>query len=595
MARAGIFIGCDQTGNLQKLNDAAAGAKRMHAWAIEQGITDGTHAHLIIDEGRKIVPGDIYDLVKAFINGPGIDQLILYFAGHGVNISRNEYWLLTDAPDRTSAAVNVTGSVDLARYSGIPHVVFISDACRVAPEGIQAQNVRGEDVFPNTGISDRARPVDQLFACFLGRTAAEIKDPKDAASNYSALYTTALLEALKGLRPEVLERSTVPREENVRYVRPRKLQSFLEGEIPLRVKSLGLERKVNQNPDAIITSDSSWLSRLDVRSAVRGLEGRRAARRNSGSASPTPVENLNAVSVKLVESATSGDKARLNEQLRIAREAPVAGAAQLAGAAERLAAPFGPDHFESKCGIKVRGSRIVEFFAHRAQGELFGTPGNLLRIDNVDPRGASVLLRFEGDVGALIPVIPGFLAALTFGDEGDLIDVAYEPSANTWRWDMYRDHADEVRALRAVAASSSQHGLFRLNTKDAGQVASKMQYAKGIDPTLAVYAAYAYNDLGATDRIRSMSDYLRADVGATFFDLALLGRTLINKPVGADDAVLPFAPLLSQGWAFLVGHRVRLHPALEGIERMLKDSLWSLYNATGMQVLRRALQSGEVR
>ncbi len=260
MVRAGLFIGVDQSGGLQRLNDAAEGARRMHEWALTQGIPDQTHAKLITDAGgKKVHPDLIYDAIKAIIDGAGVDQLLLYFAGHGVNINRSEHWLLTDAPVRTSAAVNVSGSVELARYCGIQHVVIISDACRVAPDGIQAQNVRGIDVFPNDGAGDRAKPVDQFFACFLGKTAAELKDPATAAGNYSALYTNALLDALTGSRPDVLEPADPPGD-SAQYVKPRKLESYLESEVPHRVKAMGLERKVNQNPDAIITSDASWLT-----------------------------------------------------------------------------------------------------------------------------------------------------------------------------------------------------------------------------------------------------------------------------------------------------------------------------------------------
>lgn len=40
MVRAGVFIGVDKTGNLQRLSDAATGAKRMHEWALAQGMPD---------------------------------------------------------------------------------------------------------------------------------------------------------------------------------------------------------------------------------------------------------------------------------------------------------------------------------------------------------------------------------------------------------------------------------------------------------------------------------------------------------------------------------------------------------------------------
>ena len=589
MARAGVFIGVDKTGNLQRLSDAAAGAKRMYEWALAQGMPAGTHAKLITDaDGKTVHPDHIYDAIKEIIDGPGVDQLVLYFAGHGVNINRNEHWLLTDAPVKASAAVNVSGSVELARYCGISHVVIFSDACRVAPEGLQAQNVRGVDVFPNEGAADRAKPVDQFFACFLGRTAAEIKDPASAASTYSALYTNTLLDALNGQRREVLEMSDVEGDSSF-YVRPRNLEKYLEAEVLARVKKMRLEGKVNQNPDAIITSDANWLSRI-VLDTSAGPAIRKAMAPPSIS---VPVPNLQSVARNLVRSAAEGDERALDTQLHAGRTARVAGGTHLVDTVEKIAAPFGPDHFETQCGIKVRGARMVEFYSPRAHAELLGTAGDLLRVDPGNDPASSVLITFDGGMGAVIPAIKGFIAALTF-DDGELVDVAYEPSANDWRWDMYKDSAARVRALRAVAASSSQHGRFRLEQDDAIRIAQDMQYAKGIDPTLAVYAAYAYHDLQAMQRIRDMSGYLSSDIGVTFFDLALLSRGLVDKSVVASDRIVPFFPLLSQGWALLGANRVRLHPALQGIENNMRDSLWSLFDEAGLRKLAQAMHTGDV-
>ncbi len=90
--RAGIFIGVDKTGNLQQLSDAARGARRMYEWALTQGMADQTHAKLITDaDNNKVDPDLIYDAIKEIIDGPGVDQLIVYFAGHGVNIHRTEH------------------------------------------------------------------------------------------------------------------------------------------------------------------------------------------------------------------------------------------------------------------------------------------------------------------------------------------------------------------------------------------------------------------------------------------------------------------------------------------------------------------------
>lgn len=591
MVRAGVFIGVDKTGNLQHLKDAAAGAQRMYEWALAQGMPDGTHAKLITDtNGKRVYPDLIYDAIKEIIDGPGVDQLVIYFAGHGVNINRNEHWLLTEAPVKTSAAVNVSGSVELARYCGINHVVIFSDACRVAPEGLQAQNVRGVDVFPNDGAADRARPVDQFFACFLGRTAAEIKDPATAAGTYSALYTNALLDALNGHRSDVLEMSDVPGDLS-RYVRPRNLEKYLEGEILLRVKKMQLEGKVNQNPDAIITSDTNWLSRIIQDTDARREVGRASA--HPPIPKPIPVPNLQSVARNLVRSAAVGNERELDLQLEATRTARVTGGRHLVETVEKIVMPFGPDHFETQCGIKVRGARMTGFYSPRAHAELVGPEGNILRINPTSDPAISVLVSFEGGVGTVIPAIRGFIAALTF-DDGELVDVAYEPSANDWRWDIYKDSAARVRALRAVAASSSQHGRFRLEQDDAIKIAQDMQYAKGIDPTLAVYAAYAYHDLQANQRIRDMSEYLRSDIGVTFFDLALLSRKLLDKSVDLNDRIVPFFPLLSQGWALLGANRVRLHPALKGIERTMRDSLWSLFDDAGLEKLSEAMHKGDV-
>jgi hypothetical protein len=587
MVRAGIFIGVDKTGNLQPLKDAASGAQKMHQWAIKQGMSDKTHAKLITDaDGKKVRPDEIYDAIVPLVGGAGIDQLIIYFAGHGININRGEQWLLSDAPVNASAAVNVAGSVELARYCGIQHVVIISDACRVAPEGIQAQNVRGTDIFPNDGNGDRSKPVDQFFACFLGKTAAELKVASAAAENYRALYTDALLDGLNPIQTNALYSGGEPGDE-WRYVWPRELERYLETEIPQRVKKLKLQNSVNQNPDAIITSDKRWLARFNMGSVTAQEPVSTPPRPTSGPAL------LGNVAKNLVRSAAIG-KIAFDTDIERAKSAGSDNIRQLANATEKLAASFGPKHFETQCGIKLRGARIIDVFAPRAKVEVIRDAVDLVRIDPLEGLAASVLLRFKGAFGTVIPVISGFLAAVTIED-GEVVDVAYEPSDNTWRWPMYQDRAADIRSLRAVAAASSRQGRFRLERADGMEIARRMQWAKGVDPTLAIYAAYAYHDLQDLDRLREMSKYLRGDVGATFFDLELLGRRIVGAEIRPDSGIVPFTPLLSQGWALLSANRVRLHPALDGIQRNLRDSLWSAFDDAGLEKLVTAMKTMEVR
>lgn len=588
LIRAGVFIGVDKAGKLQKLNDAAAGAERMHDWALSQGMVDRVSARLITDKnGGRVTPDEIYDVVFKIIDGAGADQLIVYFAGHGVNINRGEQWLLSDAPVRANAAVNLAGSVELARYCGIRHVVFISDACRVAPAGIQAQQVRGSDIFPNETISDKAKPVDQFFACVLGRTAAEIKDPAIAAGGYCALYTTEVAKALSGRVPEVLDRSDTPNDEAF-YVKPVRLEEYLERAVPARVRELHLENRVNQSPDAILTAHTNWISRV---AAPRPQRSRPAI------PPPTPAPNLLSLTDTVVRAAVEGPAGDLIAKLGDLRLQGLETTTRLVETVETVAAPFGPDHMESTCGVKVRGSRITHFTAAipSSDVELLGPEGQFLRVWRLNTP-VSVVLRFSDDRGTVIPALPGYLATLTFED-GELVDVGYEPSANTGLWNDYAVRADEVRSLRAVAASASHNGRFRLDTvEDPFAIARKMQYAKTIDPTLAIYAAYAYHDLQRIDRIREMISFLRPVLaGNALFDLELLTRSLVNTKVDLSRPVVPFIPLFSQGWHLLRANRVRLHPALAGIDATMRESVWSLFEPRGVDMLERTLMSEEVR
>jgi hypothetical protein len=600
MRRAGVFIGVDRTGQLQTLNDAAAGAERMHQWALGQGMSDGTQAVLLTDRGgKKVTPDMIFDAIKSVIDGPGVDHLLVYFAGHGVNINRSEHWLLSDAPVKGNAAVNVAGSVDQARYSGIPYVVFVSDACRTAPDGIQAQNVRGVDVFPNEAGSDRAQPVDQFFACRLGKTAAEVRDPAAAANGFLALYTTAFLDAISGQAPGLLEPSTEAGD-MARYIKPARLRDYLDTEIPRRIVASNLVGRVNQSPDAIVLAHTNWLSRVDQAAEVAAVPTRSSRRAQPGigmgapAAAPAmapPPPAPGATMRELVRVAVTDSSTALTTAISSASAVP--GVAEMAATAAKVAAPFGPDRHETQCGIKVMGARIAEFEITQGRAEFANAEGNDLRVYPT-ATAESVLLVFASGNGTVVPVVPGFLTALTF-DGGELVDVALEPSANNPRWWDYQARVSELRALRGFASAASQLGRFRLEGPEALAIAQRMQWAKGVDPALALYAAYAYRDLQQLDRLREMSAHLRADLGSGLFDVAMLARELRGKTINRQADVVPFVPMVAQGWDLVDAAGVRLHPKLDGIRTRVIESLWSLFDRAGVAMLRDALKSGEVR
>lgn len=598
MIRAGVFIGVDRTGQLHELNDAAAGARRMHGWALQQGL-DPARALLITDENE---PVDAYRVIKAlegFYKGAGVDQVLLYFAGHGVNIGKSEYWLLSGAPRDSLSVINVRGSVDQAEYGAAQHVVVVSDACRVPAEGIQGQGVAAIStvVFPNEAADAGFRPVDEFYATRMGQAAAEVRTPVQAAAEalaaaqtYRALYTDALLDGLAGRGGFALE--ALPAVGDGLYVRPEPLAAWLERELPRRVKALGLLGRVNQKPEARLrVAPQTWIARLDPGS-VPAPAGERETLTPLAAADPART-----AAAGIVRSAVRGNQPLLNQRLDSARGVPAHDVLDMTRTTRNLVLPFGPMHMETQCGIKVRGAEVESALAVAGRTEvlpeLLGQVGTVVRLYDVHHQPISVVLRFKGGFGAVIPALPGFLAGLSF-DAGEMVDVSYEPSENHGRWGEYQARLGELRLLRAVAASASRHGRFKLDADDAAALAPQMQVAKGFDPTMALYAAYAYYDIQSVDRIRQMQDYLAGDLGLRWFDVALLARSLLGKTIDRSVGVVPFVPLLAQGWALLAAHRIRLHPALDGLQATLKDSLWSLYDMRGVEMLERALASGDV-
>lgn len=309
----------------------------------------------------------------------------------------------------------------------------------------------------------------------------------------------------------------------------------------------------------------------------------------------TPPATPQTVSNDLLSTALHHGVDATIAQLDLAAANDVVDVNMLARGVQRDVVPFGPLHFETGCGFKIRGARVVESVSSVTPTEILDDAGSLVRVSPINNGpAASVLLILENKSGVLVPAIKGFIAALTF-DNGELIDLSYEPSEYTGRWQEYQQHVNELRYLRSVIASAARLGVFRLEGDNALALARQMQYSKTIDPSLALYAAYAYHDLQQGDRISEMSNYLLGDLGMAFFDIGLVGHALDGKNSATDHRFYPFVPLLAQGWALLAAYRVSLPEGLEGIQRYLMPSLWTQFMPEGVTILKNVLQKGSLR
>jgi hypothetical protein len=593
VVRAAVLIGANRTGKLPVLNDAAEGARRMEEWCLSQGMARHRVQVFTDENGGTIDVRDIRLAVKKLVDSGSVEQLIVYFAGHGVNIRYGEYWLLTDAPEDASAAVNVEGSMVLARRCGIPHVVFISDACRTAAEGVQAQGITGTEIFPNDPVAGPESPVDIFFGTALGRPALEVKDPAVSSAVFKAVYTTALLDAISGKLPAVLESATLEGEQK-HLVRPRPLKSLLLSELPRRVSALGLAAQVSQTPDARITSDDgAWLSSLSSLSSLSQVAATAAAPRGARPRARAPVPDMpdtpETRARRLLLSRLSAGPGAANAgevPPTAAARAPMSRARARGAntAANANSAAPARRHVDTGCGFVVNGSAVAEALSAQAQVAVVSGATHQVRVDTPAP-AANVLLRLQDGSGLLLPALSGFVTTVSIADE-EVVDVAYEPSENSPGWTAFAPHEARLRDLRAVVSNAARDNAFRVDEHMAELLSLQMRYDGQMDPALALYAAYAFHELGMGERVQALAVALQAMVGMRFFDLELLSPRRDELTRGVDVARLPPVPMLARGWTFLSAYRMPLPEPLAGIERQLRPSLWTHFDRDGTDRLR---------
>ena len=182
---------------------------------------------------------------------------------------------------------------------------------------------------------------------------------------------------------------------------------------------------------------------------------------------------------------------------------------------------------------------------------------------------------------------PFFGSILT--DQSGVASMSYVPSElNRAR----ADHSPEVRRLdelHATVAAAARYGVFRIEggreqrNESARKIADKIRMMKAYDPTLGLYAAYAYAEAGMADQARSVQGYLHSTLNTDLCDLAMLsGRGYQWAP----GRIFPFCPLLSQGWNMLRVYNVSLPEQVMAARDSLRPALWTTFDSHGMSIIK---------
>lgn len=261
------------------------------------------------------------------------------------------------------------------------------------------------------------------------------------------------------------------------------------------------------------------------------------------------------------------------------------------------------------CGLGVRGADVVEYLGLGCVAEI-ANPGatsgdRILRVKSnqersLTPFSRTVLLRFDGGDCAAIPAPEGYIATIVVNRNGGgngptdgIVQVAYTPSHNDYRFEEFQNKRAQIESLRALVAGLARKGVLHLGKDVAAPFADKARVFKGYDPTLGIYAAYAYNDVGSVDDIRSVEGFMRQTLdGAMVYDIALLLREAKTKTY---PTLSPCCPMLSQGWALLRVLGGDLPGAVREASQHRRASLWTTFTPQGADIIFNAARSGDLK
>jgi hypothetical protein len=570
--QAAVVIGVNKAGDLPILTAAASGARAVEQWLQSQGV----EVHTFADDTGPVYARALIETTTRLVNLGTFDQLIVYFAGHGFLNAGSEVWLLSEAPENSNEAVNLQECVNNCRESGLSNVIFISDACRSTPDSLRSARLFGSVLFPNLNGSRPIRPeVDRFFAALPGHVADEAVAV--SSKKYEGIYTSALLDAFKKPYDGMVHVVN-----GVKVIPDWVLKGYLAKEVPRR--ALGMNLSINQIPDANVESrDSFYFGRVaDDVAVIQPLRPfvtpdtttfQQVADRALGEArSPSISKSFNFDSIDRSEKSAIFDKAQ----------------AQVSSADTSIS-------FETGSGIRVVGTS-VNFVATgarlKAQRLRPGSSrdGELIRIDPGDQPAGSVAIGFADGGGTVLAALRGYVATVVVDDQGHVVNVNYLRSG--------AKEDQTIIQLRATVATSAKFGVFRIEgdratrTAKARELADEIRVGKSIDPTLGIYAAYAYADADILDQVQSVREFTRFNLGVDLFDVAMLSGEL-SKPLPHDKAV-PFCPMLSQGWNLLRVKRVELPLEVQRAREHIRAALWTTFDAEAINALAGALSQGKL-
>jgi hypothetical protein len=448
MRTACIAIGVDEVCDvptLAKLRAASQGAEQFARWAKKSDPSFETQC--ITDQTGVVTVGEIKRVIDQIVTSRSYDQLVVYFAGHGIlKTWDTEMWLLSRAAADANEAVNLVGSVRYARHCGIPHVIFVSDACRSVPADPILGQVDGSLIFPPRRVPHQRPPeIDIYYASLPGDPSYEIPADK-AIRRYDGVFTKFLLEGLRGGEPTLRESIDEDRRK-VEVVSSRTLKPWLEERVQNAVTSVSVE--LEQIPEIRVESQRpKYVTRCSGAPAGIGPDG-------SQPPAPTPpmVSPFSSAAVlrTLAEDNGVTDLLLRDGEFPSRLITETRPDTKLNREIDELLSAKGRQSFETRTGFTVVGSQVKAAFVNGNVGgsDVFDESGaQQIRVYD-GPQARSVLIQFPSGSGTCLAALPGYIGTVVVENDC-VVNVSYTPSRNSHLWQDYEIVKDDLEKRRAA-------------------------------------------------------------------------------------------------------------------------------------------------
>jgi hypothetical protein len=560
VARAAILIGVSQSGTLDYLPAVRDGIRMMADWARTQQMD--TVICLSDEDGNSVTAQAIKDAIRDIRAPRTVEQLVIYFAGHGIYQRSTEYWLLSGAPADADEAVNLHASIEAARRSGIPHIVLIADACRTTGSGIDTVDITGSTVFENLGESGARVRVDRIYAAERGYESLEVRAGEN--DRFHGVFSEVMSAVLSGANARMLERGEDGDEDSA-YIRARvEHEDALGILVDRRLRELDVNRSVFQRPEVIFESGGKWISRVPWREPGGMPEEDGVWETYSG------------------EVSAQGDlrdrvRAFLREELGLGSAMP--------GEDDVGALPPGTVHTVAEhelpsidvvspaAAVIVQGALIAGAWSTDVDLRL---KNDFLVAPVVPAEGSSVLVELNGGTSVLVPLIAGFRTTLAVSD-GDVRDLSITALG---------EHGDDdASRLRAILAGAARVG--RIDARDDARTAllTRVVGSRPFDVVLALLVATVLADVDDIDNIALLDHAATERLGVSLFDLAML-RGRLDSTEASPPNVVPELPMLARSWATLGVRGIELAGGLASVETRLTTSIWTQFDERGTAIAR---------